>query len=339
MAALFSVMMPVFNATAYLSEAIDSVLGQTLADFEFLIMDDGSTDGTAGMLRHYADRDRRIRLFLRQHRGQIACRNELLQLARTDIVACADADDICLPDRFERQLPVMERDGALLVLGTAVIAINKDGARRKPLRVPTGSADVGAELGRRCCIAHPSCMMRARGIRAIGGYRPAYECAEDYDLFLRASERGKVDNLSVVGVYYRQHTDNVSHRNGLRQAISADLARATHALRLAGQVDPTAALAGAPDLDAPVLAALIPPAQMAFHRAVADALDARAGARARERAVQHFLRVRIASKQARAAQAAIVRLIGRRRFDYRSLRLAVRALSLGPRRLARLLLA
>jgi hypothetical protein len=338
-AELLSVVMPVYNGVAYVHEAIDSVLRQTWGTFEFLIMDDGSTDDTPVILKRYAAQDGRIRLFLRQRQGQIACRNELLQLAKADVVACADADDVCLRDRFEHQFGAITRSSDLWVLGTAIISINDKGSRRRRWRMTTGSATVGAELERRCCIAHPSCMMRRRNILGIGGYRPAYECAEDYDLFLRASEHGKVDNLDVVGVHYRQHEENVSHRHGLRQAISADLARATHLLRRTGNPDPTEGLVGPPVLEDPMLAALIPPAQMRLHRAMAITLDPNADAERIEQASEYFLRTRIGKKQALASQRAMVRLIRRRGWDSLSLRVAARAVALGPGRLIRFLLS
>jgi GT2 family glycosyltransferase len=338
MVARLSVIMPVYNGAAHLSEAVDSILKQTLGSFELLVMDDGSSDDTRVILKRYAEQDRRVRLHLRRHQGQIACRNELLQLARTSIVACADADDICLPDRLETQLATMERESDLWILGTAVISVDAKGARRKRWRMPTGSAAVGAELERRCCIAHPSCMMRVKHILAIGGYRAAYECAEDYDLFLRASELGKVDNLSMVGVLYRQHRASVSRRRSLRQAISTDLARATHFLRAAGHRDPTDGLAAAPALDDPMLSALIPAAQMEFHRAMEYAFDPLADPAEVEGAVGFFRHACIGNKQARAAQRAMLRLVGRRRFDLSSLIVAARAVALGPGRLRRLLL-
>src|SRR5262245_20676477 len=137
MVTLLSVMMPVYNGGAYLRSAIDSVLQQRFRDFEFLIMDDGSVDGSQAILQSYAERDKRIRVFLRPRRGQVACRNELLQLARADIVACADADDVCLPDRFEHQYCTMTRDRNLWVLGTAMISIDGSGRQRRRRRVTT----------------------------------------------------------------------------------------------------------------------------------------------------------------------------------------------------------
>jgi GT2 family glycosyltransferase len=336
MAHALSVVMPVHNGARYVGAAIDSVLNQTSPDFELLVMDDGSTDETPAILARCAALDCRIRVFRRPHQGQIATRNELLRLARGDIVACADADDICLPDRFERQLHVMSDDTRLWVLGTAMESIDASGRRRRRRRVITGSDAVAADLERGCCIGHPSCMMRRQEILAIGGYRPGYEAAEDYDLFLRASEHGRVDNLEAVGVLYRTHAESVSHRHALRQAISADLARATHWVRIAGRPDPTADLAVAPDLDCPIVTALLSPTQMQLHRAMAITANPRAEAEDIDRALRYFLDVPVGRKHALATQRAIIRLLTRRTFDRASIAALIRAASLGPGRLIRL---
>jgi GT2 family glycosyltransferase len=337
MAPLLSVMMPVYNGAAYIRDAVDSILQQTIKDFELLIMDDGSVDNTREILAAYAERDSRVRLFPRPRQGQIACRNELLQLARSGIVACADADDVYLPDRLEQQIAVMKRDSNLLVLGTATITIDGLSRRRRLNRVVTGSAEVAARLKQGCCIAHPSCMMRRAQILRIGAYREAYQSAEDYDLFLRASEHGKVDNLPVVGIFYREHDQSESQRYSQRQAISADLARATHALRIAKQPDPTDGMMHPPPLEDPMLAALLPPERMALHRAMAIALKSGARGDELESASRYFLSARIDKKQSRACQRAMIELIGKRRWHRSNLGLAARAIGLGPGRLARLL--
>jgi hypothetical protein len=334
-----SVIMPVYNGARYVGAAINSVLRQTFGAFELLIMDDGSTDGTPAILDRYAGRDSRIRVFPRPRQGQIACRNELLQLARNDLVACADADDVCLPDRFEHQFRAMTQDRELWVLGTAMISIKSSGTQRKRPRVLTGAEAVAQELGRRCGIGHPSCMMRRGNILRIGGYRPAYEAAEDYDLFLRASEQGKVDNLPIVGVLYRQHDDSVSSLHALRQAVSTDLARATHSLRITGKPDPTAEITAPPQLDDPLLASLIPPAQMEFHRAIQAIADPsacpdRIGI---DRALKYLLHAPIGKKRVRLFQRAVIGLVIRHPIDYLTFRAVVRALTLGPGRVARLL--
>jgi hypothetical protein len=334
-----SVMMPVHNGAKYVEAAIGSVLRQTFRDFELLVMDDGSTDATPAILTRLAASDRRVRVYRRPRQGQIASRNELLQLARSDIVTCADADDICLPDRLEQQLSAMRRDPALWVLGTAMTSIDARGRHRRPRRVVTGSAAVAAELERGCCIGHPSCMMRRQSILAIGGYRAAYEAAEDYDLFLRASEHGKVDNLGTVGVLYREHGESVSCRHAARQAISTDLAQTTHRLRKAGRPDPTAHLAMPPALADPLLTALVAPARMELHRAMAVSGDPDAAQDEIDRALRYFIDVPVGKKQARATQRAIVALLPRRRPDRWSLRAALKGIALGPGRFGRLIIA
>jgi hypothetical protein len=247
-----------------------------------------------------------------------------------------DADDICVPDRFAQQLHAMSHDSRLWVLGTAIVSVDGSGRHRKRWRVTTGRDAVAAELERGCCIGHPSSMMRRQNILAIGAYRPVYEAAEDYDLFLRASEHGKVDNLEAVGVLYRQHAESVSQRQAVRQAISADLARATHRLRVAGRPDPTADLAAPLDLEAPIVMALLSPAQMEFHRAMAATTNPSAEAEDIDRALRYFLSAPVGKKQALATQRAIVRLLARRNFDRASLAAVIRAASLGPGRLVRL---
>jgi GT2 family glycosyltransferase len=336
MAHELSVVMPVYNGAKYLAAALDSILSQTFSTFELLVMDDGSTDETPAILAGYAARDSRIRVFCRPRQGQIATRNELLRLASSDIVACADADDICLPDRFAQQMRAMSEDGRLWVLGTGMISINGSGRRRKQRRIATGSDAVAAELERGCCIGHPSCMMRRQSILAIGGYRAAYEAAEDYDLFLRASERGTVDNLEAVGVLYRKHGESVSQRQALRQTLSADLAVATHRLRVECRPDPTADLGAPPDLEDPIVTALLSDTQMEYHRAMAVTADPGAEAEDVDRALRYFLSVPVGKKQAIATQRAIVRLLARRNLDRASLAAVTRAASLGPGRLIRL---
>ena len=110
-----SVVMPVYNAAAFLEAAIDSVLAQTMGDFEFLIIDDGSTDGSPDIIRRYDDP--RIRFVTRENRGAVATRNELGALARAPYLAVMDADDICLPDRLEKQYAFLESHGDIGLLG------------------------------------------------------------------------------------------------------------------------------------------------------------------------------------------------------------------------------
>lgn len=324
-----TVMMPVYNAAPYLEAAVESILAQTLSNIRVLIIDDGSDDGSGEILDRLARTDARIELVRRGRRGQIATRNELLLRAGTDIVACADADDVSRPDRLARQLAIFERDPALVVLGCQMCVIDAGGRPFAELRKPVGAALVRTALKRGTAIAQPSCMMRRKAVLAMGGYRGAYEHAEDYDFFLRASEFGKVDNADFIGVNYRAHAGSVSHRHAIRQLASADLARSTHLLRTAGEADPTTELANAPAFDHPVMKALV--ASTALYRALA-AIDARAGTGP----LRVLLAAHINRKQSRHVQRAIMEAVRQRRFDALSARALVRAATLGPGRLVRL---
>jgi hypothetical protein len=139
-----------------------------------------------------------------------------------------------------------------------------------------------------------------------------------------------------VGVLYRTHGESVSQRQALRQAISVDMARTTHRLRIEGRPDPTVDLAAPPDLENPILTALLSPAQMDYHRAVAVTADPRAEPEDVDRALRYFLSAPVDKKQAIATQRAIVRLLARRNLDRASLAAVMRAAALGPGRLVRL---
>jgi hypothetical protein len=131
-----------------------------------------------------------------------------------------DADDVNLPDRIEAQFRRFEIDPALRVLGTGEARIDETGKSRGRAPVVTGCDAVTTALARRCVVRHSSVMMRRQPIVELGGYRPAYLHAEDYDLWLRVGERGKVDNLEHVGIKYRMHSTSVSERHTARQRVS-----------------------------------------------------------------------------------------------------------------------
>jgi len=261
-----SVLLPVHNAESFLAEAVESILGQSFKDFELICADDGSTDRSHEILSGYAARDDRVRILRREHIGLIAILNEGLEAARAPLIARMDADDRSTPERLEHQYRRFELDARLWVLGTAEERIDPAGRPRGRPPVITGCEAVATALREKCVVRHPSVMMRREPILALGGYRPAYKHAEDYDLWLRVSERGKIDNLGFIGLQYRMHSGSVSERHTARQRISAELARATHRLRISGKHDPTAALTVEPDLwNDPLLDQLIP-AHAAFFR-------------------------------------------------------------------------
>jgi glycosyltransferase involved in cell wall biosynthesis len=109
-APLVSVVMSVFNGQAFLSEAVESILQQTLRDFEFVVIDDGSTDGTGDILSTFVERDKRMRVFRQENQGRPKSLNDGIALASGKYIARMDADDIALPDRLGKQVDFMERN-------------------------------------------------------------------------------------------------------------------------------------------------------------------------------------------------------------------------------------
>jgi glycosyltransferase involved in cell wall biosynthesis len=131
----------VFNGQAFLSEAIESILGQTLREFEFLMIDDGSTDSTAEILSNYASRDGRMRVLRHENKGRAASLNDGIKFSNGKYVARMDADDIALPHRLLDQLDFMERHPKV-VLGGAVERINTVGQPIDILRHPLEDLEI-----------------------------------------------------------------------------------------------------------------------------------------------------------------------------------------------------
>jgi len=220
-----SVLLPVFNGIRHLREAVDSILGQTFRDFEFIIIDDGSTDASADVLRQYAKADSRIRFVSRPNKGLTVTLNEGVGMASAPLLARMDADDIALPQRLEKQTAYMQKHSDCVLLGSAVTLIDPEGLSIRQMCSEQTHKEIDhAHLNRGWPIVHPAVMMRTAAIRQVGGYRDQYDTLEDLDLFLRLAEIGKLANLPDVLLKYRQHFSSVTHRKyeqqmKIRQAI------------------------------------------------------------------------------------------------------------------------
>ena len=204
---VISVAMPVFNGDKYLAEAIDSILAQTFTDFEFIIIDDGSKDGSLNILREYEKRDSRIRLIARENRNLSDTLNEIILLARGQWVARMDQDDIALPQRFERQLQWLEQTGADICGGWIQLF---GAADKRILKHPQTDSAVKMELLFGSSFAHPTVIMKAELVKKLR-YDKAWEHCEDYDLWERAVHAGwKMTNVPEVLLMYRQHEEQTS---------------------------------------------------------------------------------------------------------------------------------
>ena len=206
-----SVVMPVYNAQRYVAEAIESILGQTFRDFEFLIIDDGSTDGSLAILERYAAQDSRIRLWSGPNEGYVPRLNEMLHQARGDLIGRMDADDVSFPDRFARQVEFLRSHPEVDVVGGARENIDSKGRFLFVSREAEDHDGIQSQLLNGICpISHPSVLMRRKAVLAVGGYRAEMMPAEDADLWLRMGERGRLANLADVVLRYREHDLSVS---------------------------------------------------------------------------------------------------------------------------------
>jgi len=198
-----SVLMPVYNGEKYLREAIDSILAQTFADFEFIIVDDGSTDATSTILSEYAQKDSRIRVFTNEKNCKIATSlNRGLLAAKAPLIARMDADDWSYPERLEKQELFMRNHPEVSVLGSSVTLAEKQGVYKSF----ESNEEIRAFMLFGNPIFHPTVMMRRSIVLDAGGYCTANIPAEDYALWVHLSNNQEFlfFNLTQPLVEYRE---------------------------------------------------------------------------------------------------------------------------------------
>ena len=232
---LVSVVMPVYNAEKYLHEALDSILGQTYTNFEFIIVDDGSTDNSRRIIEDY--RDKRIKLLLhKKNKGIVTALNDGIAAARGKYIARMDADDISDPTRIEKQKIFLDTYKDVSVVGTFLRIINDQGKQLFTIEPPTRSIAVRQFLRNDSCIAHGSAMMRRDILQKVGGYSNNKNVvhAEDYDLFVRIAGISNLANIPEYLYTRHEHKASVSQLHILEQHHNARKIskKATKALRL-----------------------------------------------------------------------------------------------------------
>ena len=229
MARLVSVIMTVYNRQRFLPTAIESVMGQTYRDFEFVIWDDGSTDQTVDIARRYAEQDDRIRLIEAEHLGRGRALHGVTEAARGEYIGWLDSDDLLAPTALEDTAAVLDAKPDVGVVYSDYMDIDEDG-------------NIG-DYGRRCSVPYSSQrllthfmtfhfrLFRRSVADEIGPIDVSLACAHDYDLCLRMSEVTSFHHLRKVLYYYRVHADTISHGSrinqieGSRQAVEKALVR------------------------------------------------------------------------------------------------------------------
>ena len=203
---LVSVVMPVYNGEKYLAEAIESILAQTFTDFEFIIVDDGSQDGTAEIIRSYRARDERIRLIAFQsNMGAADARNRAMAAASGEFIAAMDSDDVCLPQRLEKQVDHLRRHPAIGLLGAGAQAVDEDLRPLYAFDLPEHHALIVYNVFVASFLIHPTVMMRRDLLESVGGYERGRLTAIDVELWSRLMWRTRLANLPETLLLYRRH--------------------------------------------------------------------------------------------------------------------------------------
>jgi len=232
-----TVLMSVYDPPAeMLDTAIASVLEQTLTDFEFLILDDGSRDHNVRVqLDSWAASDARIRLFHEPHRGVPATSNRGLALARGAYIARHDSDDWSEPDRLARQVAFLDQHPEIALAGTDTYSHSAGGKGLWRLRLPHTSAELERALLRGNPFVHGSTMFRRETALAVGGYREEFPCSSDYDFLWRLADAGGAVNLDEVLYHYRYTGGSISAQRAADQARTHRAAQLLAAMRRTGQ--------------------------------------------------------------------------------------------------------
>jgi glycosyltransferase involved in cell wall biosynthesis len=210
-----SVVMSVYNGEKHLREAADSILNQTFTDFEFIIINDGSTDKTKKILESFSDP--RIRLFHHENIGLTKSLNRGLKNSKGDFIARMDADDISHPDRFYEQVAYLEQNPATGLLGTQYSVIDDNGKEFGTVRNPIKNPEIKDSLLINNTFCHGSVMFRKELLHIVGYYREKFSCVQDYDLWLRFAEHTEVSNLDSVLYKLRRSINSITRKKTSQQ--------------------------------------------------------------------------------------------------------------------------
>ncbi|CAN7749091.1 glycosyltransferase family 2 protein [Caballeronia sp. LjRoot31] len=200
-----TVLMPVYNGEKYIADAIDSILAQTFTDFEFLIVDDGSTDRTSDIVATYAQVDLRIKIFHKTNSGVVDALNIGLTMSSGKYIARMDADDVALNNRLQRQVRLLDDNASVVACGSS---FSKFGAKAGLVKMPETDAQCRLFQLIGSCFAHPSVMLRAETLKNNKlYYLNEYLYAEDYKLWADMSQYGSLINIQEPLLFYRIHNE------------------------------------------------------------------------------------------------------------------------------------
>jgi glycosyltransferase involved in cell wall biosynthesis len=236
-----SVVMACHNSSRYLDDAAQSILNQTLVDLELILIDDGSTDSTLAIASRYRDQDDRVSvLSLPENSGPAIARNCGIEASAGEWIGILDSDDIAMPSRFDEQLKLADKDKELVMIGSSAIIIDEKSDVIKNYKYPTRHRALSNRLYcSRAFPPHSSILYKKEFFKNLPAFNPRLVPAEDYDLWLRLSETGKLVSVDRPLVKVRKHKGNISNwEGGMLQPRYGFIALVCHFLRAADFPDP-----------------------------------------------------------------------------------------------------
>jgi glycosyltransferase involved in cell wall biosynthesis len=216
------------DGETFLGAALRSILDQTREDFELIVVDDGSTDGSASIVSALRDADSRVRLLRQENQGLTRSLNNALDLARGHYIARQDADDISFPERFERQAAFLESTPRCAVVGSRYHHIDRSGIITGQSNVPLSAHAIRRALLTRNVLAHSSVMIRRSALDEVGGFDETFPVAQDYALWCRLALSHDLCNLPDVLVQRRVHPDRIGAVQSRKQKEARDRVRAEY---------------------------------------------------------------------------------------------------------------
>ena len=213
--------MPNYNGGTFLPEAIESILNQTFRDFEFIVIDDGSTDNSWEIIQEYAKKDSRIRSFKNEKNYHIVyTRNRGISLSRTDLVAFLDSDDVAMPERLEIQLEFMKNNSDCGVCGSNFEIINEKSELIGHKEFPENDNEIKKSFFFFNPFGQNTVIIRKECFNKVGLYNDEYRNAEDLDMWIRIGSKYALHNIQKELVKYRVHRDNSIFKNQKRMIKS-----------------------------------------------------------------------------------------------------------------------
>lgn len=233
-----AVVMPTYNCEAYVGEAIESILNQTLTDLELIVVDNGSKDDTVEIAKSCAALDRRIRVLIHPHGGVSGALNFGIAQSASEYIARMDGDDISDPRRLEIQIDFMEKNRDVIICGTDMTSFKGSWKRRN--FYPTTDRDCQIFLLLRSCFSHPTVIIRRSAFPDHQFYKAEYNFAEDYKAWCEISHKGRFHNIGEPLYMYRLHDNQVTREKRARQIALHLAISEEHHRRLGVDFDKTA---------------------------------------------------------------------------------------------------